>query len=42
LRRGLSKSFGEISRFWNMGLGLLDRRMGNREFLEFKRLIVSW
>jgi hypothetical protein len=53
LRRGLSKSFGEISSLLNMGLGflnigldivleLLDRRMGNHESLEFKRFIVSW
>jgi hypothetical protein len=32
--------------FLNIGLdivlGLLDRRMGNCESLEFKRFIVSW
>jgi hypothetical protein len=49
----LSKSFYEISSFLNTGLGfldiglniapkLLDRRMGNHESLEFKRLIASW
>jgi hypothetical protein len=53
LRRGLSKSFDEISIFLNIGLGflnihldivpkLLDRRMGNHESLELKRLIASW
>jgi hypothetical protein len=53
LRRGLSKSFGEISSFLNMGLGFLnkgldivpmflDRRMGNSESFKFKRLIASW
>jgi hypothetical protein len=49
----LSKSFGEISSFLNMGLGflnigldivpkLLDRRIGNHESLELKRFIASW
>jgi hypothetical protein len=53
LRRGLSKSFGEISSFLNIGLGfsnidlnivpkLLDRRMGNHESLELKKLIAFW
>ncbi len=52
-RRGLSKSFGEISSFLNMALGflnigldivlkLLDRRMGNHESLELKRLTDFW
>jgi hypothetical protein len=52
LRRGLFKSFGEISSFLNMGLGflnigldivlkLLDRRMRNHESLNLKRLIAS-
>jgi hypothetical protein len=51
-RRGLSKSFGEISSFLNMALGflnigldivlkLLDRRMGNHES-QLKRLTVFW
>jgi hypothetical protein len=53
LRRGLSKSFGEISSFLDMGLSflnigleivpkLLDRRMGKHESLKLKRLIASW
>jgi len=52
LKRGLSKSFGEVSSFLNMGLGflnigldiiprLLNRRMGDHESLELKRLITS-
>jgi hypothetical protein len=52
LRRGLPKPFGDISSFLNMGLGFLniglnivprflDRRMGNHESLELKRLIAS-
>jgi hypothetical protein len=51
LRRGLPKSFGEISSFLNMGLNflnigldivpkLLDRRMGNHKCFEFKRLLL--
>jgi len=49
LDRGLSKSFGEISNFLNMGLGFLnigldivprflDKRMGNHESFELKKL----
>jgi hypothetical protein len=54
LKRGLSKSFGEISSFLNMGFNflnigleivpwLLDRRMmGKHESLELKKSIASW
>jgi hypothetical protein len=53
LKKGLFKSFGEISSFLNMGLSflnigleivprLLDRKMGKHESLELKKLIASW
>jgi len=53
LRRGLSKSFGEVSSFLDMGLSflnigldivpkLLDKRMVNHKSLELKRLIAFW
>jgi hypothetical protein len=45
LKWGFSKSFGEVLGFLNIGLdivpGLLNRRMGDHESLELKRLIVS-
>ncbi len=53
LKRGLSKSFGEVSSFLNMGLGFfnigldivarfLDKRMGNHESFELKRIVAYW
>jgi hypothetical protein len=53
LRRGLSKSFSEVPSFLNMGLGflnigldivprLLDKRMGNHESFELKRIVAHW
>jgi len=51
LRRGLSESFGEVpsflnTNFLNIGLDivpkLLDKRMGNHESFELKRIIAYW
>jgi hypothetical protein len=53
LKRGLSKSFGEVSSFLDMGLSflnigldivpkLLDKRMVNPKCLELKRLVAFW
>jgi hypothetical protein len=53
LKRGLSKSFGEVSSFLDMGLSflstgldifpkLLDKRMVNHKSLELKRLVAFW
>jgi hypothetical protein len=53
LRKGLSKSFGEVSSFLDMGLSflnkgldivpkLLDKRMVDHKSLELKRLIAFW
>jgi hypothetical protein len=53
LKRGLSKSFGEISSFLNMGFNflnigleivpwLLDRKIGKHESLELKKFLASW
>jgi len=53
LRRGLSKSFGEVSSFLDMGLNflnmglnivpkLLHKRMVNHKSLELKTLVAFW
>jgi hypothetical protein len=53
LRKGFSKSFGQVSSFLDMGLSflnirldiapkLLDKRMVNHKSLELKRLVAFW
>jgi hypothetical protein len=53
LRRGLSKSFGEVPSFLNTCLGflkrgldivprLLDKRMGNHKSFKLKRIVAYW